>query len=175
VWRALTVRSRHEKIVSQQLRNRGLEEFLPLYRSKRSWSDRMATVDLPLFPGYVFCRFPDAQRLLAVSTPGVATVVGFGGQDAPVATEEVDSIRQMLSSGLAVEPCSYVRAGQSVQISAGPLAGLRGTVIREKGLWRVIVNVELLHRSVAAEIGREDVQAVESIPLASPAQVALTI
>src|SRR5690242_19863375 len=118
VWRALTVRSRHEKIVAQHLRSRGLEEFLPLYQSRRSWSDRTATVEVPLFPGYVFCRFPDAQRLLAVSVPGVASVVGFGGGDATVETEEIDSIRQMVSSGVPLEPCSYVLAGHKVRIHA---------------------------------------------------------
>ena len=173
-WRALTVRSRHEKLVAQHLRSRGLEEFLPTYRSKRTWSDRIATVEVPLFPGYVFCRFPENQRLLAVSIPGVASVVGFGGEDAAVEVEEIDAIRQIVSSGFSVQPYPYVRAGQTVRICAGPLAGLQGTVLREKGLWRVVVNVELLHRSVAAEIGREAVLAVSNIPPSVPAGVALT-
>lgn len=175
VWRALRVRSRHEKMVAQHLRDRGLEEFLPLYSSKRMWSDRNPTVEMPLFPGYVFCRFSNTLRLLCISTPGVASVVGFGGEDASVDPGEIESIRQMIASGLPLEPRSYVRPGQSVQIQAGPLAGLRGTVIREKGLWRVVVNVELLHRSVAAEIGREAVQALSNVPQLAPARVAMSI
>ncbi len=160
VWRALTVRSRHEKIAAQSLRSRGLEEFLPLYPSKRAWSDRTKVVDLPLFPGYVFCRVPQSKRLLAVSSPGVTSIVGFGGQDAVIEEHELESVRRMLAAGLAVEPWPYVRPGNIVEIRSGPLSGLRGEVVREKGLWRLIVNVDLLQRSVSAELERDMVQAI---------------
>ncbi len=159
-WHALTVRSRHERIAAQSLRSRGLEEFLPLYRSKRAWSDRTKVIDVPLFPGYVFCRFSERERLLAISSPGVTSVVGFGGQDAVVEEQELESVRRMLAAGLAVEPWPYVQAGHAVEVCAGPLSGLRGTVIREKGLWRLIVNVEILQRSVATELERDMVQAI---------------
>jgi len=160
VWRALTVRSRHERIAAQSLRSRGLEEFLPLYRSKRAWSDRTKVVDLPLFPGYVFCRVSESQRLLAVSSPGVASIVGFGGRDAVVEEHELESVRRMLAAGLTVEPWPYVRPGHIVEVLSGPLTGLRGEVVREKGLWRLIVNVDLLQRSVSAELERDMVKAI---------------
>lgn len=160
VWRALTVRSRHEKIAAESLRSRGLEEFLPLYRSKRAWSDRTKVIDMPLFPGYVFCRVPEAQRLLAISSPGVTSIVGFGGKDAVVEEHELESVRRMLEAGLAVEPWDYIRTGHLVEVCAGPLSGLRGTVVREKGVWRLIVNVEMLQRSVSAELERDMVQAI---------------
>jgi transcription antitermination factor NusG len=161
VWRALIVRSRHEKVAADALRSRGLEEFLPLYQSKRAWSDRTKVIDMPLFPGYVFCRFADTQRLLTISSPGVTSVVGFGGKDAVVEDHELESVRRMLAAGLTVEPWSYVRAGHEVEIHSGPLSGLRGQVVREKGLWRLIVNVEMLQRSVSAELERDMVQAIE--------------
>jgi len=160
VWRALIVRSRHERMVAQGLRSRGLEEFLPLYQSKRAWSDRTKIVDMPLFPGYVFCRYADTQSLLAVSTPGVSSVVGFGGKDAVVEEHELESVRRMLAAGLSVEPWSYIRTGHTVEIHSGPLSGLRGQVIREKGAWRLSVNVDLLQRSVSAELERDMVKAV---------------
>jgi transcription antitermination factor NusG len=161
VWRALIVRSRHEKVAAQALRSRGLEEFLPLYLSKRAWSDRTKMIDMPLFPGYVFCRFNDTERLRAISAPGVTSVVGFGGKDAVVEEHELESVRRMLAAGLSVEPWSYVRAGHLVEIHSGPLSGLRGQVVREKGLWRLIVNVDLLQRSVSAELERDMVQAIK--------------
>ena len=160
VWRALTVRSRHEKVAAQNLRGRGLEEFLPLYPSKRAWSDRTKIIDSPLFPGYVFSRLTGADRLLALSSPGVTSIVGFGGKDAVVEDHEIEGVRRMLEAGLSVEPWPYIRAGHAVEINSGPLSGLRGVVVREKGLWRVIVNVDLLQRSVSAELDRDMVQAV---------------
>ncbi|PYV81621.1 MAG: hypothetical protein DMG05_29645, partial [Acidobacteria bacterium] len=56
-WFALVVRSQHEKMVASVLHSKGYEEFLPLYTVKRRWSDRIKQLELPLFPGYVFCRF----------------------------------------------------------------------------------------------------------------------
>jgi transcription antitermination factor NusG len=122
------------------------------------------TVEMPLFPGYIFCRVPQEQRLRALSAPGVASIVGFGGKDATVEEHEIEAVRRLLQSGAHIEPWPYVRAGHVVEIQAGPLSGMRGEVVREKGLWRLIVNVELLQRSVAAELGREMVKAVEARP-----------
>ena len=159
-WHALTVRSRHERVVAEGLCGRGLEQFLPLYQSKRAWSDRTKVVEMPLFPGYVFCRFSEAQRLTALSAPGVTAIVGFGGKDAVVEEHELDGVRRVLASGLAVEPWPHVRAGNIVEIHSGPLSGLRGQVVREKGQWRLIVNVDLLQRSVSAELERDMVQVI---------------
>jgi transcription antitermination factor NusG len=154
-WFALTVKPRHEKTASQNLRLRGLEEFLPLQRVRRSWSDRKQVVDFPLFPGYVFCRFSYRERMQALNTPGVRSIVGFGATDIALNDSEIESIQTLLSSGLPVSPWPYLRAGETVVIEGGALSGVRGTVIREKNSWRVVVNVELLQRSVAVEIDRD--------------------
>ena len=154
-WFALTVKPRHEKLASQHLRARGLEEFLPLYHARRKWSDRTQVVDLPLFPGYLFCRFPTQAWLQVLSTPGVQTVVGFGRRPAPVSDGEVSAIQSMLASGLPVIPWEFVRAGDRVEIKGGPLTGMQGLAVREKGIDRLVVNVDLLQRAVAVEIDRE--------------------
>jgi len=153
-WFALTVKPRHEKTTAKNLRMRGLEDFLPLYHARRQWSDRIQTIELPLFPGYVFCRFHSKEWLRVRGTPGVSTVVGFGKQPAPVSAAEIDAIQKMLASGLWVSPWPYIQAGDQVEIAGGALRGLRGVALREKGVDRLIVNVELLHRSVAVEIDR---------------------
>jgi transcription antitermination factor NusG len=161
-WFALTVRPRHEKTASQNLRLRGLEEFLPLQRVRRSWSDRTQKVELPLFPGYVFCRFSYRERMHALNTPGVRSIVGFGSADIALNDSEIESIQALLSSGLPVSPWQYLRAGETVVIESGALSGVRGTVLREKNSWRIVVNVELLQRSVAVEIDRDLVGAARA-------------
>ena len=153
-WFALTVKPRHEKMAAQNLQLRGLESFLPLYNARRQWSDRVQTVATPLFPGYVFCRFPLPDWLRVLNTPGVSTVVGFGKQPARVGASEIQAIQKMLDSGLRVSPWPYIEAGDPVEIAGGPLDGLRGIALREKGVDRFVVNVELLRRSVAVEIDR---------------------
>lgn len=159
-WFALTVKPRHEKAAAGNLRVRGLEDFLPLYRARRRWSDRTQTVEMPLFPGYVFCRFDRRERLHALSTPGITSVVGFAGAAAPIGDAEIDSIRAVLRSGLRVEPYPYLKAGERIRIEDGALAGVQGTVVREKGGCRVVINVELLQRSVAVEVDRETLTAI---------------
>jgi transcription antitermination factor NusG len=128
---------------------------LPTYRAIRRWSDRRKELDLCLFPGYVFCRFSYEERLLVLGTPAITSIVGFAKTPAPVPDSEIDAIQAMVKSGRALQPWPYLRAGDRVRIDEGCLQGLSGALVREKDRWRVVVNVELLHRSVAVEVDRE--------------------
>lgn len=161
-WFALVTRPRHEKSVAVGLRAKGLEEFLPLRRTRRRWTDRVQAIDLPLFPGYLFCRFGPEQYVHVMQTPGVRTVVGFAGKPAPLAASEIDTLQAVLESGCGVQPWPYLTAGDRVRLDDGPLAGIEGILLREKSHFRVVVSVELLQRSVAVEIGRESVVAVKA-------------
>ncbi len=151
-WFALSVKSRHEKHVSFHLQQRGYQELLPLYETQYANGRRGL---LPLFPGYVFCRFGYERRLWVLNTPGVASVVGFGNEDVPVPDEEIEAVRAIVASGAPARPWPYLSVGDRVRIEGGALAGLEGTLVREKNCLRVVVSVELLRRSVAVEIGRE--------------------
>lgn len=154
-WFALTVRPQHEKTTVQALSNRGLEGFLPLYLSRRRWSDRIKQLELPLFAGYVFCRFALGHRLRVLTTPGVTSIVGFGGALVPVSDQEMAALQQAVASGLPVQPWPFLECGQRVRIERGPLRGLEAILVRSKDFWRVVLNVDLLRRSVAVEIDRE--------------------
>lgn len=159
-WYALTVKPRHEKAAALNLQQKGLESYLPLYRAQRRWSDRRKEVELCLFPGYVFCRFSYPHRLDVLGLPGVTSIVGFGGHDTPVPDTEIASIKSILASGRRVWPWPYLETGRKVRITSGALTGLEGILACEKDAWRVVVNVELLRRSVAVEIDREMVSPV---------------
>lgn len=151
-WYALRVRSNFERTVSAGLRCRGYEEFLPVYRSWRRWSDRYREIEVPLFSGYVFCRFPAAMRSPVLAVPGVVEIVGFGRQIEPVSNTEIEALRQFVSSGLQLCPWPYFEVGQKVLIQKGPLAGIEGTLVAIRNQWRVVVSVDLLKRAVAAEV-----------------------
>ncbi len=172
-WYALTVKPRHEQTASQHLRAKDLEQFLPTYRAVRRWSDRRKELDLCLFPGYVFCRFSYAERLQVLGTPGITSIVGFAKTPAPVPDSEIDAIQAMVKSGRAFEPWPYLRAGDRVRIDEGCLQGLSGALIREKDRWRVVVNVELLQRSVAVELDREALTPIHDLrkPIYQPASL----
>ncbi len=154
-WYAIRVRSKYENVASAGLRGKGYEEFLPSYRSKRRWSDRVKEIELPLFPGYLFCRFCVNDRLLPIlTTPGVLSIAGAGKTPIPVRDEEVGAVRAILSSGLASRPWPFLRVGSRVYIESGPLAGLEGIIAETEKVDRLIVSVSLLQRSVAVEIDR---------------------
>src|SRR6185295_18531120 len=78
-WYALTVRYQHEVAVRSALEFKGFEAMAPTYRTRRRWSDRVKEIDLPLFAGYVFCRFEFTARIKVIDVPGVVKVVEFGG------------------------------------------------------------------------------------------------
>jgi transcription antitermination factor NusG len=159
-WFAVRVRSNYEKIASASLRSKGYEELLPLCTGRRVWSDRIKVVESPIFPGYVFCRFDPSRRLPILTTPGVVGIVGFGDAPAPVHEHEISSLRALLEAGLSCEPWPFLKVGQPITIEHGPLAGVDGTVLQIKGQYRLIVQISLLQRSVAAEIDRETVRPI---------------
>lgn len=154
-WYAVVTRPRHEKTVSAGLRAKGLSEFLPLYKDRRRWSDRVQTVESTLFPGYVFCHFAFPQVLSVRQTAGVMNVVSFAGRPAPLDESEIAAIRTALLSGYPVAPQPYMRAGDFVRIGYGPLAGVEGYLLRENGGLRVVISVSLLQRSISVDVERD--------------------
>ena len=155
-WYAIQVQTKLGSLASATLRGKGYEEYLPLYRSRRRWSDRTKTLDLPLFPGYLFCRFDARERLMPIlTTPGVIGIVGAGKTPVPVDQKEIEAVRATLRSGLAALPCPFLRTGSRVYIEGGPLAGLEGIITNTDKIYRLVVSVSLLQPSVAVEIDRE--------------------
>ncbi|MCP5113125.1 MAG: UpxY family transcription antiterminator [bacterium] len=157
-WFALTVKPRHEKAAAEQLDRKGLESFLPLYKSRRRWSDRWKEVQLCLFPGYVFCRFAFERRMDVLGVPAIRNVVGFGNTEEPVPDSEIQAVQSILTSGRPVLPWEYLQVGDRVRIVDGSMTGIEGILLRRKDAWRVIVSVELLRRSVAVEIDHDMVR-----------------
>jgi transcription antitermination factor NusG len=155
-WFAVHTRSRHEKSVSEQLRGKEIETFLPLYRSGKRWKNGQAGGELPLFSGYVFVRIDGKKTLPVLQTPGVASFVGFGGGPAPIPDFEIEQLETIMSKGLDAYPHPYLSVGQRVQIQCGPLAGLTGIMTRDKGKDRVVLSVELISRSISVELDFAD-------------------
>ncbi|HEX5431282.1 MAG TPA: UpxY family transcription antiterminator [Bryobacteraceae bacterium] len=161
-WFALTTKYQHELAVEAALCSAGVETFCPAYRVRRRWSDRVKEINLPLFPGYVFGRFPFVDRGRVLKTPGVAQIVGFGGIPCPLPDREIEDIRTALTSNLPVLPWADVRAGDRVRIERGPLQGIEGIVLREKAGLRLVIGVELLRRSISVELDAEAVSALKA-------------
>jgi len=157
-WYALYVRSNHERATEQCLKGKGYPAFSPFYQILRKRSDRTKKLELPLFPGYVFCSFDAQKRLPILTTPGVVTVVGAGNVPEPVALEEIHSIQKVAESGRSVQPWPFLRQGQRVRIDAGPLSGTEGTLLKVKDELRLVVSITMLQRSMAVVVDQDSVR-----------------
>lgn len=162
-WFALQIRMRHETNVADHLQGKGYEWFLPLYKARRRWSDRVKEVSSPLFPGYLFCRFNPHDRLPILKTPGVTQIVGYNHVPVPVDEQEIEAIRRLVASGLPNFPCAFLQVGSKVRIEAGALRGLEGILTELKGKRRLVLSITLLQRSVAVEIDSDAVSLVHSM------------
>jgi transcription antitermination factor NusG len=156
-WYALYVRSRHEKVVESGLIGKGYVAFSPFYRTKRKRVDRIAEVDVPLFPGYVFCHFDPNKRLPILTTPGIVGVVGPGHRPEPVEDHEIASIRTIALSGRPVQPWPFLKSGQRVRLQAGPLMGAEGIFLRVKDECHLVVAISLLQRAVSVVVEKDSV------------------
>lgn len=153
-WFAIQVRTRTETTVTSLLQNKGCECFLPLGKSRRRWSDRIKVLEVPLFPGYLFCRFDVHNRLPILKTPGVLQIVGAGKLPIPVDDAEIAAIQCLGRSGLTAHQWPFLQVGQVARIEHGPLYGLTGIIVDIKSELRLVLSVTLLQRSVAVEVDR---------------------
>jgi transcription antitermination factor NusG len=167
-WFALYTTSRHEKHVAKQLDERRIEHFLPLYRADRHWEkSSKVTLELPLFPNYLFVRAGQKASLLTV--PGVLSIVGSGRQPWPLANHEIEAFRSAVDV-CKLEPHSVFAVGERVRIKHGALAGMQGVLVRKKSNLRVVLTVEAIRSSVSAEVDAAnleplDTRSIQSCPL----------
>jgi transcription antitermination factor NusG len=174
-WFAVRTAAGRERSVATQLQAKGLEEFLPVYRTRRQYSDRTKELEMPLFPGYIFCRFDFHNRLPVLITPGVQMIVGFGKMPTPVADFEIDALRRVVESGAAQPHHQYLTVGERVRVKEGSLAGVEGILVDVKNSWRIVLSVELLQRYVSVELDRAAIEPVSNrrgAPAAPPASAA---
>ncbi|MBV8843360.1 MAG: UpxY family transcription antiterminator [Bryobacterales bacterium] len=151
-WYGLRVRSNFERQVSQLLRAKDIQEYLPLYKTRRAWSDRVREIELPLIPGYVFCRIALESRPKVLATTGVVGLAGSQNQPLPIDERELAAVRKMAETQSTVEPWPFLRIGQRVRVHRGPLTGVEGILLKVKSSYRLVVSVTLLGRGVASEI-----------------------
>lgn len=159
-WYALRTRSRHEKMVRDQLVHRGIEHLLPTVKRLSQWKDRKKEVEVPLFSGYCFVRFEPDQKLPILKTVGVVDIVGSGQRPEPIPDEEIIAIQTLMASVLPYDPHPYLQEGMLVEVIRGPLQGIRGMLLRKDKRHRLVIGVRLIQQAAAVEIDTGDVVAV---------------
>lgn len=153
-WYAIRTRSRHEKVVAEQLERQEIENFLPLVKRSRKWSDRTKEVELPLFSGYNFVRIAlgSPDRLRVLKTHGVAGFVGPNGGGTAIPESQIQDIRTLLASKVPFEEQPFLRVGQRVRIRGGALDGVEGILSAQNDDRSLVISLEPIQRSLSVRI-----------------------
>lgn len=166
-WYVAYTCANHEKRVAEQFERRSIEHLLPVYESRRQWKDRQVYLKYPLFPGYVFVRIALREKIRILETAGVVRLVGFGGNPTPISDEEIADLRRAVVDTRRVEPHPYLTVGRRVRVTAGPLVGYEGILVRRKSRLRVVLSIAAIERSIVVDT---DAASVEPILSASRGQ-----
>ena len=151
-WYALRTRSRHEKIVREQLATQGIEPLLPTVKRLSQWKDRKKEIEVPLFSGYCFVRFTSEQRLPVLKTIGVVDIVGSSHCPEPIPDEEIAALKTLMVSVLPYDPHPYLHEGIHVEVVRGPMQGVHGILLRKEKRHRLVIGVRLIQQAASVEI-----------------------
>ena len=137
-----------------ELSEKRVSTFLPLVSTQRQWSDRKQTVELPLFPGYVFVRIPQEQdvRVSVLRTNGVNAFVGVRGAGVAIPECEIEAVRAVLEHGNHVQNHPYLNVGSRVRVRGGSLDGVEGVLAGINGDHSLVISIELIQRSLAVRV-----------------------
>lgn len=167
-WYAIQTRSRHEKVVRDQLTAKSIPQLLPLWRKRSLWRDRVKIVEVPLFAGYLFGHFALQDRVTILEIPGVARIVGISGRPMPIPDEQIQAVRTLVEHRLPCDPHPYLVEGMRVRIHRGILAGAEGILIAKKQKHRLVISVDLIQQAVAVDVDSMDVEPLDP-PTSAPA------
>jgi transcription antitermination factor NusG len=159
-WYAVHVRARAEKAVEQRFRGKGLVTFLPLATEVHRWSDRRKVIEVPLFACYVFVRvvMNQVNRVKVVSVDGVLSLVGECGRGTPVPDSEIETVRTLVSNGVAWSPHPFLTVGDRVRIHGGALDGIEGILLAQDQDETLVVSIKALERSLKVRIAGYQVE-----------------
>lgn len=152
-WHVLYTRPRHEKKLKDFLAERGIQVYLPLYKTIRQWSDRKKKVEEPLFRSYLFVKADELNYFIILNAPGAVRFVHFGKEIATISNGEVEMIERILKypDRVEVEDFTFYE-GEKVKIKAGPFKGIEGTLISIKGGNRLIMQIEQLGKNLVIDV-----------------------
>ncbi len=156
-WYALRTKSRHEKLVRDQLDKQGIEPLLPTVKRLSQWKDRKKEIEVPLFSGYCFVRFSQQEKMPVQQTTGVVEIVGSGSRPESIPEQEIDALRRLMTSVLPYDPHPYLHEGMKVEVVRGPLQGVLGILMRKEKRHRLVIGVHLIQQAAAVEIDVNDV------------------
>ena len=151
-WIAVYTKSRHEKVVIQELENKNIEAYCPIFKERRQWSDRKRWVEFPLFRSYVFAKIELKNSIYILQTMGVHHIIKFQGNISIIPDEIIQNIKSMIDGGFTVEQVEYFVKGDEVIVVEGPLKGMEGIVVKIKNENKLVLKVAAIQQAIAVQI-----------------------
>jgi len=152
-WFALYTKSRNEKKVHQALVDKGVECYLPLEKKLKMWSDRKKWVEEPFIRSYIFVYVEEGNLQQALNTPGVVTVIRFGGKPASIREEHIKIIESVLSSEEDYElSAESFEPGEKVEVVRGSLKGLLGELVHHLNKYKVLIRIESINQNILVRL-----------------------
>jgi transcription antitermination factor NusG len=153
-WYALYTRSRHEKHINGELDKRNIESFLPTRKVKRRWSDRIKTIEEPLFKSYIFVKAElPARKTDILKLKGAVKFVSAGTDPVSIEEKTIQSLRNIVGQDIAMDPFPYLEKGDRVVVKSGPFKDTEGFIIRKDDKkCRLVISIAAIKSSVAVEI-----------------------
>jgi transcriptional antiterminator NusG len=161
-WYAVYTKPRHERRVNVHLSREGITTFLPEMERLSRRKDRKKRVLYPIFPGYLFINTELSVdiRLKVIKTSGVVRILGCNGTPTAIPESQIEAIQKIVDMGKGIFPHPYLKKGQIVRVIGGPLNGIEGIFISEKGKGKLVISVDILHRSVSVAIEETNVDLI---------------
>lgn len=162
-WYAVYVKSRHDFMVLERLKKRGMEVFLPAVERLSKWKDRKKVISFPLFPGYLFVHIKKnpEEKLSVLKTPGVVMFLGTTpGEPEPIPDDQIISLKRLIDNKEFLDPYPYLKEGQRVRIRRGPLAGVEGVLVKKAKQHLLVLSVDILRQGVSLKIDASEVESV---------------
>lgn len=163
-WFAVWTRSRQEKVAAATIESLGVANYLPFKTESRQWSDRKQKVTIPLFSGYLFVRMNllDGSKLRVLKVPGVAGFVGNSSGPLAIPDHQIEAVRAVVTQGMECTVHSLLEEGDLVRVVRGPLVGVEGRLVRIKSESSLVISIEMINRSLAVSVSRNDIEPVRS-------------
>jgi transcription antitermination factor NusG len=159
-WYAVMTRAKHERVVAQRMRDRGLETFLPTITQTHRWSDRDKVVEVPLFSCYAFVKMHMTNEMFyrVANLDGVFRFVGTGSVGTPIPEEQIEAVQAVVSQGLPWSVYPFLTIGQRVRIRGGSMDGVEGILVARHGDRKLVVSIDAIQRSMAVQIEGYDLE-----------------
>jgi transcription antitermination factor NusG len=159
-WYAVYTKPRWEKKVAALLLEAGIENYCPINKVTRQWSDRKKVVLEPVFKGYVFVRVEEGKKWDVKKIPGILNFVYWLGKPAHIRDEEIDLIRKFLNefNDVQVEAKGFV-VNSEVRIKQGVPMNYKGIVIEVLGN-RAVVKIDTLDLQLSAHFDKKNLELI---------------